>query len=364
MDRKADPKPSGSQGTAATEGHASLRASRGALERRLAEALEQQAATSEILRVISASPGDVQPALDAVARLSAQLCHSPCGRVLLVEGDALNVRAHYAVERDVSEQSVPVPAKRTTITGRAVVDRATVHCADVVPVLDAEFPDARENIRLTGARAVLAVPLVREGVAYGGIFLWRREPGLFAPDQVALVENFARQAAIAIENVRLFKETKEALEQKVATSRILAVISQSRTDVQPAFDTIATAARELCGATSANVFTFDGNLLHVAAHVNVDQSYVDALLRFYPRPPGRDTGACRAVETGSVVEIPDVLEDGYYSSPEWTGGQSGNMTNCIRNSISTRRTGCRWIWSKCCAQRRSARARASWAGWR
>jgi signal transduction histidine kinase len=299
------------------------------LERRLATALEHQAATGEILRVIAASRADVQPALDAVARLAARLCRAPYARVLVVEGDVLLARAHYAEDASESIPAVPVEIRRSTITGRAVVDRATVHVADVVPLLDAEFPDARENVRRIGARAVLAVPLLGDGEVSGGIFLWRREPELFSPEQVALVETFARQAAIAIENVRQFRATQEALEQQTATSEILRVISQSRRDVQPVFDTIAIAARRLCGATSANVFTFDGRLLHVAAHVNVDQSYVDALLRFYPRPPGRDTGVTRAVATRSIVEIPDVLEDKDYSSPLGVRSTAGGFRSVL-----------------------------------
>ena len=119
-----------------------------------------------------------------------------------------------------------VPLQRTSITGRAMLDRATVHHADVVPLLDSEYPACAANANGAGFRAVLAVPLMREGDAYGAIFLWRREPGLFAPDQVALVETFATQAAIAIENVRLFRATQEALEQQTATSEILRVISR------------------------------------------------------------------------------------------------------------------------------------------
>ena len=105
---------------------------------------------------------------------------------------------------------------------------------------------------------------MREGDAYGAIFLWRREPGLFAPDQVALVETFATQAAIAIENVRLFHATQEALEQQTATSEILRVISSSPTDVQPVFDTIAANALRLCDARLSAIFRFDGELIHVA----------------------------------------------------------------------------------------------------
>jgi two-component system NtrC family sensor kinase len=124
-----------------------------------------------------------------------------------------------------------------------------------------------------------------------------------------LVETFAQQVAIAIHNVRLFNETKQALEQQTATSEILRVISQSQMNVQPVFDTIARAALKLCRASSATVFTFDGQLLQLAALAIVNPEGADATRKLFPRPPGRDTGAGRAVLARSVVAIPDVLED-------------------------------------------------------
>ena len=280
------------------------------IEQRLAEALEQHAAISEILQVISASPSDVQPVLDAVAEWAARLCEAPLARVLLVDGDVLRAMAEYSLDGTSQARTVPLPLTRSSIAGRAVVGRATIHHDDVVPLLESEYPDAL-NARQLGPRAVLAVPLMREGNAYGAIFLWRREPGLFSPEQVALVETFAQQAAIAVDNVRLFKATKEALEQQTATSEILRVISQSQTDVQPVFDTIVGAALKLCGASSANVVTFDGELIQLAAFAppspNVAQGHT------YPRPPSRDTANTRAVLTRSVVVIPDVLEDREYA---------------------------------------------------
>ena len=235
------------------------------LKQRLAEALEQHAAISEILQVISASPSDVQPVLDAVAERAARLCEAPLARVLLVDGDVLRAMAEYSLDGTSQARTVPLPLRRTTIDGRAVLDRATIHHDDVVPLLDSEYPDAL-NARRLGLRAVLAVPLMREGNAYGSIFLWRREPGLFSREQVALVQTFAQQAAIAVDNVRLFNATKEALEQQTATSEILRVISRSQTDAQPVFDAIAANAAQLCGATDAIIRRVDGNSLRLVAH--------------------------------------------------------------------------------------------------
>jgi GAF domain-containing protein len=153
--------------------------------------LEQHAAISEILQVISASPDDVQPVLDAVAKRAARLCDAPLARVLLVDGEVLRARAEYSLDGTSQGRTVPLPLKRTTIVGRAVLDRVTIHHDDVVPLLDSEYPDA-PNARRLGIRAALAVPLMREGNAYGAIFLWRCEPGLFSPEQVALVQTFAQ----------------------------------------------------------------------------------------------------------------------------------------------------------------------------
>ena len=279
-------------------------------KQRLAEALEQHAAISEILRVISSSPGDVTPVLATVAKRAAHLCDASFAQVLLVEGNVLRPTVAYWAdagsdeERDDSRGVKRTwPLARSMVIGRAVLDCKTIHHADVVPLLDSEYPDSpRAKQQELGFRAVLAVPLMHEGGASGVIFIFRREPRPFSPEQVALVETFARQAAIAIENVRLFKETKEALEQQTATSEILRVISQSPTDVQPVFDTIVEAALRLCEATSANVVTFDGELIHLAAFGPTFPEGVDiAINQTYPRPPSRDTANTRAVLTRSVV---------------------------------------------------------------
>lgn len=280
---------------------------------RLAEAFAQHAAIVEILRVMSASPGDVQPVLDAVAERAARLCQSPYARVLLVDGDVLRLLAEYSLDGTPHGRTVPLPLKRSSVAGRAVVDCATIHHDDVVPLLESEYPDA-VNARRLGFRAVLGVPLMREREAYGVIFLFRREPRPYSPEQIALVQTFAQQAAIAIDNARLFKETKEALEQQTATSEILRVISESPTDVQPVFDTIAAAALKLCGASNATVVRFDGQLVDIVALASgLKPEEIAAIRQVYPRPPSRDTVASRAILTRSAVNIPDVLEDPEYA---------------------------------------------------
>jgi signal transduction histidine kinase len=238
----------------------------------LSNSLEQQTAINEILRVISSSPTDVQPVLDTVAERAAHLCSASFARVLLVDGEILRPLADYSVDRQpLPQPAAPILLRRTVITGRSALDRVTIHHADVVPLLDTEYPDSRTTILQLGARAVLAVPLMREGGAYGGIFLFRRTPGLFSPDRVALVETFARQAAIAIDNVRLFNRTKEALDQQTAISEILRVISSSPTDVQPVLDAVTERAAQLCDAPAARLLLAHGDELRpMAAYRSAD----------------------------------------------------------------------------------------------
>jgi GAF domain-containing protein/HAMP domain-containing protein len=270
--------------------------------------LEQQTAISEILRVISSSPTNVKPVLDAVAERAAQLCGSPFARVLLRDGDLLRTAANYSAETgQAAAESPPTPLKRSTITGRVVLDRETIHLADVLPLLDTEFPDARPNITLGGHRAVLAVPLMREGDAYGSIIVFRRTPGLFSPDRVAVVQTFARQAAIAIDNVRLFNETKEALEQQTAIAEILRVISSSPTDVLPVLDAIAERAARLCDASTASMYLIDDNALrHLASKGPSPElvSHVDAI------PINRDSVSGRALLERRTIEVDDMMSEG------------------------------------------------------
>jgi len=314
---------------------AQLRESYAGLERKVEErthelrnSLEQQTAISEILRVISSSPTDVQPVLDAVAERAAHLCNAPFARVFLIEGEMLRPVAEHA---DVSPESEgdwkptnPVPLKRTSMTGRAALDRETVHHADVLPLLDTEYPDARENMLRFGCRAVLAVPLMREGGAYGGIFLSRREPGLFASDQVALVQTFARQAAIAIDNVRLFNETKEALDQQRASGDVLAAISNSIANTKPVFDVILRSCQRLFTGHNVGVMVVrDDGMLDVGAYIGPGH---DELMKLFPRPLDRNSGAGMAILDRSLLQFPDLDAEGVPPVLRQGGHQLGNQS--------------------------------------
>jgi GAF domain-containing protein len=271
------------------------------------EALEQQTAISEILRVISSSPTNVQPVLDAVAERALSLCNATQSVISLVEGSNIRFAARFGTTRTYEGEVIPL--SRGLAAGRAILDRTTIHLEDLAAVPEDEYPIGLQMQRVIGHRTLLAVPLMREDRAIGAISLWRMEVRPFTEKQIGLVKTFADQAAIAIENVRLFNETKEALERQTATSEILRVISQSPRDVQPVFDAIAAAALRLCNASSAGVLTFDGELMRLGALANVSPDEVDAVRLRYPKRPGRETSGGRAILTGSTVVVPEVLED-------------------------------------------------------
>ncbi|TMG79980.1 MAG: GAF domain-containing protein, partial [Betaproteobacteria bacterium] len=297
----------------------------GARNRDLAEALEQQTATSDILRVISRSPTDVQPVFDTIAAAVLKLCRGTSANVVTFDGKLLHVAAQ-AIATPGGAEAVarlfPRPLSRDNAATRAVLTCSVVMIPDVLADAEFAFPD----VAIAGGfRSILAVPLVRQRFPIGAIVVGVAEPGPFADKQVALLKTFADQAVIAIENVRLFRELElrnrdltEALEQQTATSEILSVISKSQTDVQPVFDTIVRAALDLCRAHSATVLTFDGELLSVGARALADATpeEYDAIRKIFPRPAGRETAAGRAVLTRELVAIPDVLEDPEYENKE------------------------------------------------
>jgi two-component system NtrC family sensor kinase len=201
--------------------------------------LEQQAATSEILRVIARSPGELQSVLDGVAETAARVCRAQDALILVVESDVLRVVAHHGPMRHLPKGTVPLV--RGVVPGRAVLDRRVIHVADVQREID-DFPEGSALARQFEVRTTLAVPLLRDIRAIGAILIRRTEVRPFTDREIELLQTFADQAVIAIENVRLFNETKEALERQTATADILRVISQSPTDVQPVFEAIARSA--------------------------------------------------------------------------------------------------------------------------
>src|SRR5262249_7650159 len=229
------------------------------------EALEQQTTTSEILRVIASSPTDIKPVLDAIVESAARVCEADDAIVWRVVGNARRLATHFGpipigpVRRDgdVIDRATPV--------GRAVLDQQTIHVHDL-QAAEADFPLSKSRGIAAGLRPVLATPLLQKGVSIGAILIRRREVRPFSERQIILLETFAAQAVIAIENVRLFQELKESLEQQTATSEILGVIASSPTDIQPVLDVVAENAARLCGATDAAIIRVEGESLKTVAN--------------------------------------------------------------------------------------------------
>jgi GAF domain-containing protein len=298
-----------------------------ASKRELTEALEQQTATADVLKVISRSALDVQKVLDALVESAARLCEAYDAAILQVEGDdILRVVAHHG--------SIPrvdtLPLTRGNSPGRAVLDRQTIHVADIQAEAD-EFPDGSVRARHLGFRTILNVPLMHGDDASGVISIRRAEVRPFTERQIDLVNTFADQAVIAIENTRLFEEVQartrdatEALEYQTATSDVLEAISRSPTDAQPVFNMIAKSAARLCAAQFCHVFRFDGELIHfVASHGHSAEALEATPTQGnYPMHPGRGTAAGRAIASGSIEEISDVHAD-----PEYLHGDIATILN-------------------------------------
>jgi GAF domain-containing protein/CheY-like chemotaxis protein len=280
--------------------------------RDLSEALEQQTVTSDILRVISSSPTDLQPVLATIAESAARLCNASDADLLRVDGDCYTSAAHHGPIPTLSGRE-RLSIRRDLGPGRAVIDRCIVHVADLLAESEAEFGGAKALAARFGYRTILAAPMMREGTAIGAIHLRRTEVRPFSDKQINLLQTFADQAVIAIENTRLFNELQERLEQQTATSEILRVISQSQRDVQPVFETIAANARKLCGATFGAVFTYDGELIKVAAADSIDRAGQEAMDRTFPIRASRGNSIGRAALSGAVAYIPDVGQDAEYS---------------------------------------------------
>jgi len=210
----------------------------------LAEALERETATSEVLRVISSSAADIQPVFEIIGERAEKLCDAEISVVSMVDGEVIRLASIHGVTKEGIEavrRVFPMHLDDETVTARAIRTRSVCHVPDVLG--DPEY-QAKEAARASGYRGCLGVPMVRDGQVVGAIFVARRQPGLFANTQVQLLKTFADQAVIAIENARMFNETREALEQQTATSEVLQVISSSPGELEPVFEAMLANAME------------------------------------------------------------------------------------------------------------------------
>jgi two-component system, NtrC family, sensor kinase len=267
----------------------------------VSESHEQQAATAEILRVISSSPTDVQPVFDVIVENACRLCEGVFANVVRFDGKLMHNMAQYGFTLEAQEvvlRFFPAPPTRGSMSGRAILSGTVVYAEDASS--DDELSVSRQLSELLGFRAqvsLVAVPMLRGEEPIGAISVGRRGPqgGIrpFTDSEIALLKTFADQAVIAIENVRLFKETKEALEQQTATADILRVISSSPTDIQPVLDTLVRSAARFVGAYDAAIHrVLNGDRLELVAHYGP-----------IPYPIGRVIPLARGAVSGrSVLE--------------------------------------------------------------
>jgi signal transduction histidine kinase len=289
----------------------------------LAEARAQQSATSEILRAISQARDDVQPVFDTIARSALTLCRASSSVVVTLDGGLLHIRSLASTTRegaDALNSIFPRPPSRDNGVTRAVLFARVETIPDILA--DPQFATTATSIA-AGFRSVLALPLMRDGAPIGAISVGRDRAGPFPPSHVDLLQTFAAQAVIALENVRLFTELNarntaltDALEQRTATSDILGVISRSPTDVQRVFDTIAENALRLCRGIFSAVHWFDGKLIHVGAVRDISSEGDAAFQRAFPAPPSRSGALHRAILTGQMVHMPDISLDPEYGYHE------------------------------------------------
>jgi two-component system NtrC family sensor kinase len=270
------------------------------------ETLERQTATAEILKVIASSPNDVQPVFDVIVERAVRLCGGRMGRVYRYDDGIIHLVAGHGLSvpgLSTVQQVFPRPAADDTTAGRAIQSRRPNFVTDIEND-ESVAALSRQMIEALGTRSQVTVPMLRTGEPIGAITVGWADPGAYGDQQVTLLQTFADQAVIAIENVRLFNETKEALERQTATADILKVIASSPSDVQPVFEAIATSANRLLGGFSTTVFRFIEGALHLMAFTPTNAAADEALKASFPSPVA-SFPILELVHGGEAVQIPD-----------------------------------------------------------
>ncbi|MGB6819351.1 MAG: GAF domain-containing protein, partial [Pseudolabrys sp.] len=301
----------------------------------LRESLQQQTATADVLKVISRSTFDLQPVLDTLTESAARLCDADIAAIIRQKGDAYYWATSYGLPADSSEyikSNVVIEPGRATVAGRVLQEGKTVHVPDVLEDSDYAIPSLNAQ-KIAGHRATLGVPLMREGSPIGVVLLMRRSPKPFSDKQIELVETFADQAVIAIENVRLFDEVQtrtrdlsESLQQQTATADVLKVISRSTFDLQTVLDALIETAAHMCDADQGAITREIDEAFFRAANYGYSSMLTD-FIRNTPVQMDRSSIAGRALVEGRIVQIPDVQADAEYTfSP---GLDSGDFRTAL-----------------------------------
>src|SRR6516165_8075637 len=272
------------------------------------EALEQQTATAEVLQVINSSPGNLAPVFDAMLEKAMRLCEAAHGHLLTYDGESLHPAAMRGDPRYVEwvRQLGPIRPPPNVPLGRMINGERIVHVADI-----RNNTVSREHAEIGGIRSVLGVALRKDDALLGTLSVYRQEVRPFSDKQIALLQNFAAQAVIAMEHARLITETREALEQQTATAEVLQVINSSPGDLAPVFDAMLDKAMQLCEAAFGTLWTYDGEAFHAAALHRIPQAYADAQSGMpVPTRPGSVLGKVFRAEP--VIHIPDITDDEAY----------------------------------------------------
>ena len=305
----------------------------------LTESLEQQTATSEVLQVISSSPGELEPVFDAMLANATRICEAKFGTLFLRDGDTFHLAAMNGVAPDIAEELLRIGPRRpgpNTVLGRIVDTNLTVHIADVAA--EAAYFDTPAGFtgptltQKAGARTLVGVPMLKENELIGAIIIYRQEARPFAEKQIALLTSFAAQAVIAVENTRLLKELRqrtddltESLEQQTATSEVLQVISSSPGELDPVFRAMLENATRVCEAKFGILFRYDSGLFHPAAMLDVPAAFSEFLTKqgaFAPKP-GQLFG--RLCESKTVVHVIDRAAEEDVSPSARLGGARSSI---------------------------------------